>query len=167
MHVPSTNRILFVRPAQMADSKDLLRWRNDPLTRKMFRNNQPVSYASHSKWFSGKLAQNESYILIGILADQSKERLGVVRFDKLTRAACAFEASLNIAPEARGKGYGAVLLIEAVRYISERLQQRHACIAYVRHSNLPSIRSFERAGFTLASDGDEFIKYERQIVPKR
>lgn len=133
---------LELKRAQKDDCDLLYRWYKDEETRKASFNSEAVSYDSHRDWFARSLADTGRFIYIA--EDENKNKIGMVRLDKINEAAA--ELSINIAPEQRGKGYGKSLIDQA-------------CLAYplaagailfvaqVKKYNAASVRTFEKAGF--------------------
>ena len=129
-----------IRRATMKDALDVLAWRNDPHTIAMSRTPGIVDQATHLAWFAKAIADQDRIILI---ATEDGRRLGMVRFD---RSDGAWLVSINLAPEARGKGYGRAVLTEAMAVLRA---SNGPCrlSAEIKGNNAPSLRLFERCGF--------------------
>ena len=145
---------LHIRPAEAADAEDVWRWRNDPETRAASRTTEPVPWPAHAAWFAETLCEPARMLLIGV-DPETREKVGLVRFDTLDGGDRL--VGINIAPERRGRGYGARLLAGAVA------QLRGACrlVAEVRRENAASMRLFEALGFRRRSEAAGFIVFER------
>jgi len=146
---------LAVRPARPADALELLRWRNDPLVRAMSRTGEPIAEAAHLAWYTEACRDPGRVLLIGCRAERA---LGMVRFDR--RPPAAWEASILLAPEARGQGLGADLLALGLGRL-ESLQGPTEVLAQIRDSNAASIRLFESLGFRRSGSGQGFLRYRR------
>lgn len=120
-----------IRPAQMSDADILFQWRNDPLTREMSKNRDPVSWETHIKWLAGRLARSEPHLYIAEIDCP----VGTFRLD-------GDEISYTVAPESRGKGLGLLMLCK----VHEMFGPRRAEI-YER--NTASIKIAEKAGMRL------------------
>lgn len=139
---------IHLRPAAADDSEDVLRWRNDPVTRANSFHSEEISPEEHQRWFSQTLQRSDRLLLIGIV---NAEKIGVVRFDLAGDSA---EINLNLAPEARGRGLGTALIVAGSSYL---LQQHPAIVkiyAKIKRENLASIRAFEKAGYRLLAGGE-------------
>jgi L-amino acid N-acyltransferase YncA len=137
-----------VRKATPEDASDVLAWRNDPLTRAMSRNTEPVEAADHARWFRGALADDACTLLIG---EQGGRKIGMVRFARGAET----EISINLSSAARGRGLARELLALALA------QERGAVLAVIKPENLPSLRLFEGAGFVLRDVKDGLARYVR------
>lgn len=157
--------VLRTRLATETDRDRLLDWRNDPETRAMSRSTAPVDPVTHARWLAAVLRDPDRVLVIG--EDPGGWHLGMVRFDlaRLEHGLVA-EASLNLAPEARGRGIAAPLLRDAERWLRpppDRL------VARVRPDNPASLRAFERAGYRLAlsrPDGEGMLTLVRTPTVK-
>jgi RimJ/RimL family protein N-acetyltransferase len=115
------------RPAQMSDAETLFRWRNDELTRAMFKNSGVVPWPDHLRWLTARLERPGLFI-----AEIDGIPVGTFRVDD-------DEISYTIAPEHRGKGYGLAMLIKAHEMFG-------SLRAEIFPRNVPSIKIAERAG---------------------
>src|SRR5436190_10011523 len=93
--------------ATSADSRDLFEWRNEPRTRSVSKNREPIDWETHAAWFAAALVSSERTIHIGFCGSR---KIGWVRFDRLRDSDEKFLVSMLIAPEERGRGLGEALL---------------------------------------------------------
>jgi RimJ/RimL family protein N-acetyltransferase len=142
---------LRLRPVEERDCRLLWEWANDPVVRAASFSQAPIPWEDHQAWFKGKMNDGNSLILIG--ENEQGRAIGQFRFD--SRSSEDGDIDVSLAPEARGAGYGSVLIDLGVRKIFERTgtQRVHA---FIRPENQASMRAFERAGF--ARLGDEQVK---------
>ncbi|OAN46645.1 hypothetical protein A6A04_05910 [Paramagnetospirillum marisnigri] len=147
-----------LRPATLADGEDLLAWRNDPLTRENSLETGQVARDGHFAWLAGVLADPQRLILVG---ERGEGKVGMVRFD--TMGEREWRVSISVAPEARGRGLGRVLLAFAVGRI-ERLRGPGAMVAEIRESNAASQSIFTACGFR-QSDAADGVLYFRRPPP--
>lgn len=134
---------MLIRPARLHDSAELLDWRNDPTTRAMSFDSSVISVTEHQRWFEHSLHHPLRQILMGELAG---EKIGMCRFD-ITAGMANAEVSININPAYRGQGFAAPLLERAVRTFCTD-NPAPIIIARTKVSNLASIKTFQKAGFT-------------------
>lgn len=137
--VPSA--AIYVRPATARDAEHLWLWRNDPVTRAMSKNHEPIRWQDHLAWLSPRLTRDSGLLLIGELG---RKPAGTVRFDP--GAQDGFWVSINIAPDHRGRSLGAALLAAACDtfYREHGPQPLHA---EIRPDNVASERIFTTLGF--------------------
>jgi len=146
-----------LRAAVDSDSGRLLAWRNDPDTRRWSRSQDEVSAQEHQRWLERVLSDPG---VLQWIAEADGVSVGQIR---LTREPPdAAELHVTVAPEARGRGLGTELIVEAAaRGLADTTV--HRLIAHVKSDNEPSCRAFARAGFELQG-GDEtgLLRLERQ-----
>lgn len=131
-----------VRRATHQDGALLLAWRNDPETRANSVHQEMVRPEEHEAWLARKLADPRCLLLVGL--DGAGAPVGQVRFD-VDRGGGA-EASITVAPEQRGQGFGTPLLAAACAEAFRALGVR-SIRALIRRDNRASRRIFEQAGF--------------------
>jgi DNA-binding PadR family transcriptional regulator/L-amino acid N-acyltransferase YncA len=125
-----------VRAATEADSALLLAWRNDSQTRAWSRTTDPVTRAEHETWLTRVLADPVRRLLV---AELDGKPVGTVRFD---RDGGAWEVSITVAPEARGRRLAVPILLAAERALAPATVR-----ANVHRDNAASLALFERAGY--------------------
>jgi RimJ/RimL family protein N-acetyltransferase len=128
--------------ATEADSALLLAWRNDSQTRAWSRTTDPVSPADHETWLTRVLADPDRRLLV---AELDGKPVGTVRFD---RDGGAWEVSITVAPEARGRRLAVPILLAAERALAPATVR-----ANVHRDNAASLALFERAGYRPESGG--------------
>ena len=99
-----------------------------------------------------------------MIASIGNDPLCMVRFDLSGNGAA--EISLNMNPNARGKGYAEKILLEACRYGISNLDL-NLIHASIKVENEPSIRTFEAVGFVLQGTSDSFLRYALQLCGQR
>lgn len=149
---------LELRPLVLADGEDLLVWRNDPVTRANSLDTAPVERERHFDWLHHALADPERLLL---MAERDGGRLGMVRFDTCRKG--EWRVSISIAPEARGRGIGRVLLALAIQRL-ERLRGRGVLVAEIRAANDPSRRIFAACGFCQVDEENGVLYYRRDAA---
>lgn len=93
----------MIRQATLDDAPLLLEWRNDPLTREMSKDREPVEWDRHIAWLSARLARENPNLFI---AESNGNPVGTFRVD-------GDEISYTIAPTLRGNGVGLKMLTAA------------------------------------------------------
>jgi RimJ/RimL family protein N-acetyltransferase len=137
-----TRRVpLVLRRARSDDAALLLRWRNDPGTRRGFLNPSPVRHGEHQSWFGRTLAARDSRIYI---AEEQGRPVGQLRLDRRGRDTA--EISFSIERTSRGRGLGAVLLKRAAT-AGRRDLAVSRLVAHVLPDNVASAIAFLKAGY--------------------
>ncbi len=140
---------LNLRPATSADAERLLAWRNDPLTRQSSINGDPISLESHLAWLAKILREDESLPMRQLfIAEESGTPVGTVRLDWASDRK-SLELSWTVAPEARGRGLGQVMVQAATELTVVHGKQ---LLAKVKPDNVASIKIVEKLGFTRLPD---------------
>lgn len=129
-HRPSPRPSIALRLATPQDSRPLFRWRNDELTRAMFKHGDPVPWKDHVAWLERRLSQPQPNLFI---AEENGVPVGTIRVDEDN------SLSYTVAPEHRGRGIAARML----RLVRERFGP---LTAEIHPENVGSIRAAERAG---------------------
>jgi L-amino acid N-acyltransferase YncA len=132
---------LQLRPAAASDVRIIWEWRNDALSRAASGDTAEIAWEAHTAWFPTALQTRR--MLIGEIDGAA---VGLVRFDP--DGAGGHRVSINLAPQARGRGVGARMLAAAVATIAGPLH------AEIREGNAASEQIFLACGFRkIARDG--------------
>lgn len=144
---------LRLRPVQATDSGQLLAWTNDPDTRRQSFDPTPVPLARHEAWLAGQLAQPERYLLLLAEDAATGTAAGLIRFALSTDTSHHTTATLSysLAPECRGRGWAAPLLLAGTRAVLAQFPQLTQVLGEVKPTNVASVRAFRRAGYARAS----------------
>ncbi|GGG25353.1 UDP-2,4-diacetamido-2,4,6-trideoxy-beta-L-altropyranose hydrolase [Pontibacter amylolyticus] len=140
---------ITMRKATEDDLMLLFGWNNDSEVRKNSFNPKPIPLANHQAWFMARLKDEDTSIYI---AESAGEPAAQIRFSLSGGTATI---SYLIAGGFRGKGLGHVVLLKGV----EKLKQDHPRVTLVeglvQRENNPSIKAFERAGFSYGEPDPE------------
>ena len=130
------------RSVTSADLDLIFKWQNIPGLRKYFRNPEIPSYEEHVHWFETMTSnEGEFYIIqykgndigsISVLFNKSNE----------------YEISWYLTPEYHGLGLG----FKSLKRMCDVFLKR-PLVGYTDKKNIPSIKSFLRAGFIQAENG--------------
>jgi RimJ/RimL family protein N-acetyltransferase len=151
------HHVTIVR-ATNADILDLFEWRNEPSTRSVSKNKDPIDWDTHAAWFAAVLASPERTIHMGFCESR---KIGWIRFDRMRSAEGRFLVSILVAPGERGRGMGKALLHAGIAMLPN--SELEAEIAIDNHA---SQRIFEACGFERVPDesGSEFLTYRRAPI---
>jgi RimJ/RimL family protein N-acetyltransferase len=152
---------LRARRATVDDALILFEWTNDPLTRRMSFNSDPISLETHLEWLNEVLRSPETHLLIVEKADgDGWSPIAQVRID------LEGELSVSIAPAYRGHGLSTSVLETAVQSCLPYLTTDRL-VANIKHDNYASSRAFEKAGFKLVGEvtvrGQACLSYELDL----
>lgn len=142
-----------LRPATMADAKDLLVWRNDPDTRQASHNTDEISLETHLAWLEASLNKPEQRRLW--VAEMNDKAVGTCRADRINGA---WELSWTVAAEARGKGIAQQMVSALMKNFHEPL------VAQIKRGNAASIKVSERAGFIFDKEEHGMLFY---VFPRK
>jgi RimJ/RimL family protein N-acetyltransferase len=145
----------FLRGLLDRDAAMLLRWRNDPETRRNSIRTEEVSQEEHAKWVQDRILIHTGSVLI---ADIDNVSVGVVRMD-WNDSDDACDLSFTVAPEHRGKGYGFAMVARAL----EQIRGDVRVTALVKLSNEASRRIFEKLGFQVIDSEGELLMYAKDL----
>jgi len=145
---------LSLRLATMQDSDLLLQWRNDPQTQQASHNGEKVEKAEHIKWLSSVLQSKDRKIY---LAEKDGQLVGTVRED-YSDSTC--ELSWTIAPDMRGKGFGAKMVALITNQSTTKIK------AEIKKENKASIRIAENVGMIFEKERDGILYYSKKAALK-
>jgi RimJ/RimL family protein N-acetyltransferase len=152
---------LWLRGAKEGDCRQLWEWANDPVVRQASFHPAPILIEDHKTWFFRKLSDPDCFLFIAM--DREDQPVGQIRFDLVNEGA---EVDYSIDRRFRGKGLGLHLLLAGLDALRRRIRI-NTVKGYVKKGNLPSIRSFERAGFVTRGmkeiEGSEAIEFIRDL----
>lgn len=142
-----------IRLATLDDELILYEWRNEPKARANSFNLNQIDYGKHKKWFRDKLASNDSYIFI-LIDEINNQKCGQIRFDLKNFTA---KISYSINQSYRGKSLGKLIIKLGMEHAKQYFLV-NKFIAYVKYSNIASIKTFEQLSYskTLIEDYYEF-----------
>lgn len=134
--------MLTFRKAEKADVLLYFEWANDETVRKNAINSSRIILEDHVKWFNNKLADPDTIMLVFL--DQGKE-IGQLRIE--TEQSCN-EAIIDYSVDknARGKGFGTIILSEGYQYFSG-LGKQVSLVGFVKADNIASASAFIKAGY--------------------
>jgi predicted dehydrogenase/RimJ/RimL family protein N-acetyltransferase len=146
-----------LREADTNDAERLLAWRNDPDTRRWSRDTHTVEPQEHGSWLRGVLADGLTQLWV---ADLEGSPVGQVRIGPSLNGSA--EVHIGLAPEARGRGLGTAVLIQAAaRALAE--PGRNVLSAHIKPTHEASLRAFARAGFHVSGADDRgLVRLERR-----
>jgi RimJ/RimL family protein N-acetyltransferase len=146
--------VLTARPAEASDEQRLLAWRNEPTVRASAFETEPIDADTHHRWFTGKLADPRTRILI---LERDGEAVGQVRIDAGDDE--FGEIDIAIAADWRGQGIGQAAL-ELARDLAGSELQLRGLRARIKSSNAASLAAFTAAGFRVVGEGDGVTEME-------
>lgn len=136
---------VILRPATPADVDRVYAWANDPITRASSFSSAEIPYAEHVAWFNQQLERGDRNLLIASIAKDPPHPIAVIRLDRAAeQGICVI--SINVAPEARGRGLG-IAALEAANACAAELGFSQIQ-ALIRPDNHASVRAFTRAGYS-------------------
>ena len=152
----SKDRII-VRKAMKSDSFEVLDWRNDHVARDASLNSHVIQKADHDRWFSSAISKKRHLCLIG---EHNADKIGIVNFEQFQSK--HWQVSINLNPEYRGLGFGALLLRNAGINLIKINGLPCIMHAVVKGKNYASKKIFERCGYTLKKIENGNYCYEYQ-----
>jgi UDP-2,4-diacetamido-2,4,6-trideoxy-beta-L-altropyranose hydrolase len=134
----------FYRLINTKDKELIYHWSNDIITRESSFNSKSITLDEHSEWFKKKIIALNSWYFI---CEIDGMPAAIIRFDIDTNETTI---GINIAPNFRGKGLASLFLTESSLLYFKK--NSNVLLAFIKKSNIPSIKSFEKAGFLLDSE---------------
>ncbi|RMA65987.1 UDP-2,4-diacetamido-2,4,6-trideoxy-beta-L-altropyranose hydrolase [Ulvibacter antarcticus] len=131
-----------LRPANEKDMLLLFDWANDPDVRKNAFNSEKIELENHKKWYSNKIKDANTKILI---LEKDELPLGQIRFDKTDDN---WTIDYSIDAKYRGLGLGGRIIELGIEHLKEDVK------AIVKVDNIGSCKVFENLGFTNTNEGN-------------
>lgn len=151
--------MIHTRRANPRDWARLFHWRNDPVTRASFLQQEPVSLSDHLQWLAKTLDDDTTQLYI---AEDIYDAIGTFR---LNRIADAYTCSVTVDPLKRGRGIGRAIIGEMVKMTAMPIT------ATIRATNYASLRTFASAGFefrlVVEDNGHELAVMEYDAALKK
>jgi RimJ/RimL family protein N-acetyltransferase len=141
--------MISLRKVKLEDWPLLLDWRNDEETRKNSHTTEPVAEASHKTWLSKVLANPSTQLYI---AEEDGIPVGTVRAD-YHESQNDYLLSWTIAPHARGKGIGKLMVKAMVEMLNGRIR------AEIKSGNIASVKIAEFAGLSLRKEEHQILYF--------
>jgi RimJ/RimL family protein N-acetyltransferase len=136
----NTVLLLKIREATESDAKLIFNWSNDSLVRAQSFYSNTIEFENHENWFKEKLQNDNSLLVIN---NFDGNNIGLVRYE-IENDKCS--VGILIDEKFRGKGLSSSMLINSSSYYFKKFST--PIFAYIKESNIASIRSFEKAGYS-------------------
>jgi ribosomal-protein-alanine N-acetyltransferase len=162
-----TDQVIALRAIAAADISLLYEWRNDPRTRSMFRDDQPLNFDSHARFVQQFFENAQAdYWWIVEAAHVPIGTISLYRFNA-DRRTCEFGRFI-IGREYRALGYGRRALALAMSVARSLGVERISC--EVLSTNDCALRLYDRCGFTVKAIDQtglrRFISMEAELNKK-
>lgn len=144
---------LDIQRVQPIDEDGLLimKWRNDPLTRKNSFNQEEKVWTTFKDEFYNNYFNN-----IPLFVTYDGEKIAFLSFI-FTENDHELIIGINISPEYRGKKLSTAIICLGVDYIRKTLSEVTMIIAKIKEDNIASYKAFTRAGFQEYNKHDGII----------
>jgi pseudaminic acid synthase len=126
-----------IRVATLDDMKNIFELSNEESVRSNSINSNTISWDNHIVWFKQRIQSPESVFYV--VESHENQFIGQVRFDNKGEG---WVVSISIMPTFRGMGITASILRKACD-----MANVDPLIAYIKESNVASLKIFEKAGF--------------------
>ena len=133
--------LMKIKVASENDAKLIFNWSNDPLVRTQSFYTNTIEFENHKNWFKEKLQNDNSLLLINTWEGNN---IGLVRFE-VENNKCTIGILMD--EGYRGKGFSSLMLINSCTYYFKRFSL--PIYAFIKKTNIASIRSFEKVGFKI------------------
>ena len=142
---------ITLRSATIADAEDLLKWKNDPDTRRFaIRTHEEIQLTDHMHWLGKALANPNVRIYIILCEEQP---CGDIRFELHSSYT---EVAIKIDRAFRGKGVGAEALRQATEVHKNLRPAGQLLLAKIVYGNAASMHLFENEGYRVGGCGEGY-----------
>ncbi|MBL7931352.1 MAG: UDP-2,4-diacetamido-2,4,6-trideoxy-beta-L-altropyranose hydrolase [Bacteroidia bacterium] len=137
---------LTYRKANLSDMKLVFGWANDKISRANSYFSEPIPFETHKNWFEKKLKDSRCFIYI---AESENKPVGMVRYEQGEHYTTV---GILVSEEFRGRGMALPMLKDtaAMYFETESMDVQ----AFIKTSNLASIKTFEKAGYRFLEKKD-------------
>lgn len=135
----------------------IMNWKNNDITRSMSFDNNAKIWEDFKNEFNNNYFKHKIPPLFPVL---NNDKVGIVSFIDDNESQNHI-VNINIAPEYRGKGLGVKIINKAIDYVKKNYDHYDIIIAHIKEINIPSIKTFEKAGFIYF---DKYIKNEQVVL---
>ncbi len=146
---------LEMRPVKIADSQQLLEWRNHKRIRQYSKHSQEITLDVHNAWLTKKLDPSNHGSKIWIFSEGGKD-IGMTRLDILDGTFA--EISILVEPTLHHKGLGSRILQQTIKYAFEGLNYS-GLRADIHIENRSSAALFLKFGFARVKSVGLFETY--------
>lgn len=133
---------IIIRKAELRDMQRVFELSNDPLVRANSIHAEPITWATHEKWFANALVNPRLKFYLAESTDGAL--IGQVRFEEREDG---WLVSISLTAEFRGKGLAHVVLMKAME-----MSGQQCFIAEICSDNFASLSLFRHCGFVQRSD---------------
>jgi ribosomal protein S18 acetylase RimI-like enzyme len=140
--------------------KDTYRWRNTETIYKWCRQNEPLFWENHSKWFDSLPSRDD--VKMKAIQIQDNKTIGVCGLTSIDLTNRRAEFSLYIAPDYQGMGHGQKALISLCKYGFDVLGLHH--IFGETYDGNPAATMFEKVGFKKEGTRRQFYFRNGQFI---
>ncbi|MEI8292957.1 MAG: GNAT family protein [bacterium] len=154
--VLSSSANICLRLAKKTDEAQLMEWRNLPEIIALGSSQRAVDPVEHSKWFAKTLLSEKKRLFVVLWNDVP---IGQIRFEiQEPRQA---EISVFLVKQFTGRGLGVTTISEGCKLAFVAFPIIDCIVAFVRETNLYSLRAFFKAGFETDSQGAQRTEHVR------
>jgi RimJ/RimL family protein N-acetyltransferase len=151
---------MALRKAGITDKELTFKWATNEDIRAFSFSTNVITWDEHSKWFEKRIHLKECYFYV---AELEGAPVGSIRFDVENAIATI---SYLVDSGHHGVGIGRILLASGMKIFLGEAKEVNQIVGYVRKNNIPSVKIFERMGFSKSENDTphaDAIKYFKKI----
>jgi len=139
---------VYLRPLDLADAPTLTAWLNDPEVTRYLLLHRPLMLLAEEA-FLRKLSESERDIVLGIVAREPEQFIGVTGLHQLDARNRHVQFGITVGEKsAWGKGYGTEATRLMVRYAFDTLNLNRVCL-HVHEYNERAVHVYQKVGFRM------------------
>lgn len=132
---------IISRKAKKTDLDLYFDWANDSDTRNNSFDSQTIDYQTHTNWFLRKIVDKNTLLLV--FENEEQTPVGQVRIEQKSNENII---GISIDKNFRGLGLAVPMLEDSCKIFFEEFDEK-LIHAYIKKSNLASVKSFKKADF--------------------
>ena len=139
---------ILLRPLSLADTENIVKWRNDPAVKRYLYSQEELEPEQHIAYYEKYIKSGKSAQFIIVVDDDGIQTdIGTIFIKNIDTANHSGEYGIFIGEDVgRGKGY-AKLATEIILNYGFEVLKLHRIFLSVMADNIPAIKVYEKSGF--------------------
>jgi UDP-2,4-diacetamido-2,4,6-trideoxy-beta-L-altropyranose hydrolase len=148
---------ITVRKANADDVQLYFDWANDPQVRANSFQTSDITWSEHESWFRCVLNNSANTLYLYSIGEKPASQMRL-KLDGNTAT-----INYSVSTDFRGQGLGTWLLMHIALKTRIELPEVKTLIGWVKKNNIPSLRAFEKAGYSVTTESEDSFMYSLDL----